>query len=114
MTLVPKEAKDLVLAPVAVAVDTNLRYLRDMSPEEIDNALVMQLNVGSPTSPEERAAMVLEAAVRLVDLHGWEAEITDDRARVRISGGSVTLDLGLSATLLSYITGGPAEVAKPV
>jgi hypothetical protein len=50
----------------------------------------------------------------LVDLHGWEAEITDDRARVRISGGSVTLDLGLSATLLSYITGGTAEVAKPV
>jgi hypothetical protein len=38
-------------------------------------------------------------------MHHWKAEITDDAARLRLSGGSVTLDLGLSAALLDYIEG---------
>jgi hypothetical protein len=113
MTLVPKEAKDLVLAPVAAAIDLNLRYLRDRSPEEIEYELILELNVRPSTSPEERAARVLEAALRNVDLHGWGAEITDDRARVRISGGSVSLDLGLSASLLRYLTEGATKAAEP-
>lgn len=113
MTLVPKEAKDLVLAPVAAAIDSNLQYLRDKSPEEIEYALTLELNVRPSTSPEEREARVREAAVRMVDLHGWTVEITDDRARVRISGGSVSLDLGLSASLLRYITEGATKAAEP-
>ena len=44
-------------------------------------------------------------ALREVDLHHWDAAITDDFARLRLSGGSVSLDLGLSASILAYIRG---------
>jgi hypothetical protein len=37
---------------------------------------------------------------------GGEAEISADAARLHLSGGSVTLDVGLSATILAYIVDG--------
>ena len=49
---------------------------------------------------------MLDEAVRGVDLHTWHTEITDDSARLRLSGGSVTIDLGLSANIMRYIENG--------
>jgi hypothetical protein len=49
---------------------------------------------------------VLEAAVRNVDLHGWTPTVTEDHCRLRLSGGSVSLDLGLGAAIMRYIDGG--------
>jgi hypothetical protein len=48
-------------------------------------------------------------ALRNVDRHGWDATITDDDCRLRLSGGSVTLDLGLGGTVMRYIDGDRAE-----
>ena len=42
----------------------------------------------------------------MVELHGWQVGITDDAARVRLSGGTVSIDLGLSASILEYIESG--------
>ena len=44
-------------------------------------------------------------ALRDVTLQGWSAELTDDAARLHLGGGSVSLDLGLSAEILRYIAG---------
>ncbi len=96
-----------MLAPVAANIDLNLQPLRDKSPSDIGDALAIALNVDRGGDREQRAARILEAAVRLVDLHDWQAEITDDAARLRLSGGSVTIDLGLSATINRYIENGP-------
>ena len=111
MTLHPKAMTDLALAPVAAQVDANLAKLRDKSPGEIAYEVELQLNrVPSDTdSAEDRAEIVRELAVRDVDLHGWEAQLTGDRFRLRLSGGSVTLDLGLSPSLLGYISEGAAS-----
>lgn len=49
---------------------------------------------------------MLETALLGVDVHDWHAEITSDGARLRLSGGSVSIDLGLSATILEYIEHG--------
>jgi hypothetical protein len=57
-------------------------------------------------TPEERAEFVLRAAVRNVDPHGWHATITDDACRLHLSGGSVTLDLGLGGAVMHYIKAG--------
>lgn len=112
MTIPPKERKDLALAPVAAAVDLNLQRLRDRSLEEIDYELTLELNVpANADDAEERAARVLQVALRDVDLHHWGAAITDDRSRLRLSGGSVSLDLGLSASLLAYIRDGVKAAA---
>jgi len=54
----------------------------------------------------QREAWILGEALRGVELHEWQAEITDDAARLRLGGGSVSIDLGLSATILYYIENG--------
>jgi hypothetical protein len=107
MTLRPKTPKDLMLAPVAAEIDLNLQGLRDKSPAQIHEGLAVALNVGTAgVDRAERAARVLRDALRDVDLHEWQAEITEDGARLRLSGGSVSIDLGLSATILQYIEHG--------
>jgi hypothetical protein len=109
VTIHPKVPKDLALAPVAAAIDLNLRHLRDKSPAEIDFALALALNRTTTDGDRtDRAAWVLQEAVRGADLHAWHTEVTDDAARLRLSGGSVTIDLGLSASLMSYIENGVA------
>ena len=108
MTLRPKTPRDLLLAPVAAEIDLNLQSLRDKSPGDIGDALGVALNVDTAGADRaQRAARILDAALRAVELHEWHAEITDDAARLRLSGGSVTIDLGLSATILHYIENGP-------
>ena len=105
MPLHPRTTKDLMLAPVAAQIDMNLQRVRDQSLDEIDNALQLELNrPPADDSPAERASRVLDLALRNVEVHDWHAEITDDAARLRLSGGSVSLDLGLSRSLMNYIT----------
>jgi hypothetical protein len=104
MTLHPRTPKDLLLAPVAAEIDLNLQFLRDVSPAEIDDAIALAINNSTAGADrDQRAAWILQEAVRGVELHEWRAEITDDAARLRLSGGSVTVDLGLSAAILDYI-----------
>jgi hypothetical protein len=107
MPLHPKVPKDLALAPLAAGIDLNLQRLRDKEPSEISYELALELDTDeNPLStPSQRADRVLHVALRDVDLHHWEAEITDDYARLRLTGGSVSLDLGLSASILAYIRG---------
>lgn len=104
MPLLPKEPADLALAPVAVNIDRNLAPLRDTSLEEIRFDVALQLNESPARSPEERADQIREVALRQVDMHDWHAEISADFARLRLYGGSVSLDLGLSAAIRRYIT----------
>jgi hypothetical protein len=107
MTLLPRAPLDMVLAPVAAQIDLNLQQLRDRTPGEIDYELQLQLDRPTMTDArEERAEHVLRAALRNIDRHGWEATITEDGCRLRLTGGSVSLDLGLGASVMTYIDGG--------
>ena len=109
LSVMPKSPHDLSLAPVAVMIDLNLRPLRDIEPFEILAHLELMLDRPERTGTrDERADRVLETALRNVELHGWKGEITADSSRIRLSGGSVTLDLGLSATILRFIDGEPS------
>ena len=106
MTLHPKNPTDLMLAPVAAEVDINLRSLRDKTDSQIELELALALDMPGAGTREGRAAQVLAAALRGVDPHGWDAAITDDHARIRLDGGSVTLELGLGTALTNYIEAG--------
>jgi len=104
MSIPPKVPRDLALAPVAAEVDLNLQRFRDLPPDEIRAQLDLELDRPELRhTRDERAGRVLHAALRNVNMHHWAAEITQDGARLRLTGGSVTLDLGLSASLLHYI-----------
>lgn len=110
MTLHPKNQKDLMLAPVAVEIDRNLQRLRVASPYDVLAELELELDRPAMCSERsERAELVLRQALRHVDMHGWTAAITDDGTRVHLGGGSVSLDLGLSAGITSYIEQGVGE-----
>jgi hypothetical protein len=107
MTMAPKEPKDLALAPVAAAIDVNLQRLRDKAPQDIDYELTLELNQSpSGRDADERAARVLRVALRDVEMHHWTAAVTDDCSSLRLSGGSVSIDLGLSASVRGYIVDG--------
>jgi hypothetical protein len=107
MTVHPKKQRDLMLAPVAAEIDLNLQRLRDGSPRDVMAELELELDRPAMcTSRDERAELVLRQALRGVDLHGWTAAITDDGSRVHLDGGSVSLDLGLSAAITSYVQDG--------
>ena len=109
MTVHPKNQKDLMLAPVAVEIDRNLQRLRGASPYEVLAELELELDRPAMCAePSERAELVLRQALRDVDLHGWTATLTDDASRVHLDGGSVSIDLGLSPAITSYIIEGAA------
>ena len=108
MTIRPKTPKDLLLAPVAAEIDHNLVPLREMSPAQLGDALAIAFNADRAGADRgQRAARILDEAVRGVELHEWHVEITDDAARLRLSGGSVSIELGLSPSIRSYIENGP-------
>jgi len=110
MTLHPKAPIDLTLAPVAAGIDLNLQELRDKEPEEIGFVLGLKLDRPPiPNSRDERAEHVLRAALRNVELHGWKGSISDDACRLHLAGGSVTLDLGLGASVMRYIEDGGGD-----
>ena len=107
MTLHPKNPRDMALAPVAAGIDLNLQGLRDKRPSELDTELQLELNGPPiPNTRDMRARQVLRASFRDVDLHGWQCSITKDACRLHLTGGSVTLDLGLGATIMEYIETG--------
>jgi len=103
----PRSSTDLFLAPVAVEVDRNLQRLRDLDPVQLATELDLELD--RPESPSadraERQERVLQVALRNVALHDWNATITEDGARLHLHGGSVSLDLGVSASITKYIGG---------
>jgi hypothetical protein len=109
MALHPKVPRDMALAPVAAEIDLNLQGLRDKGLTELNTELQLELNgPPMPNTRAERAAHVLRAAFRDVDLHGWQGSITEDACRLHLTGGSVTIDLGLGASIMRYIEAGVA------
>lgn len=107
MTIHPKNQTDLMLAPVAAEIDRNLRRLRDGSPQDVMAELELELDRPAMyLDRDARAELVLRQALRYVEMHGWTAVITDDANRLHLSGGSVSIDLGLSGAITSYIEEG--------
>jgi hypothetical protein len=114
MTIRPKAPIDVALAPVAAEIDLNLQRLRDRAPSEIEYELQLELNRPLfANTYEERATHVVNVALRNVDLHGWHVAVTEDACRLHLSGGSVSLDLGLGATVMGYIESGLAPASRP-
>jgi hypothetical protein len=105
MTLHPRKPTDLTLAPVAAEIDQNLQPLRDADASDVAAAITLTVNENVGETREQRAKQVYLSALRDVDLHGWTAAISDDSTRLQLRGGSVALDIGLSATLRDYIEG---------
>jgi hypothetical protein len=100
----PKSLQDLSLAPVAVEIDRNLQRLRGKPFSDIE--LELSLELDAPVEwddPAQRREHVLAFAIRNVTLHDWDTTLTDDWSAIRLSGGSVTLDVALSRTVEDFL-----------
>ena len=86
-------------------LDHNLQPLRDADRENLVAAITLTVNENVGETRDARAKQVYLTAVRDVDLHGWTAAISDDSTRLQLRGGSVALDVGLSAGCRDYIEG---------
>lgn len=107
MAIHPKQPKDLVLAPVAAEIDINLQRLRKHEPSEVEAELELELDRPAKSGDrKERAELVLRQALRGVDMRGWTAVITEDGCGLHLEGGSVSIDLALSAGITNYIENG--------
>ena len=96
-----------MLAPVAAKIDQNLQRLRAGIADQVEAELELELDrPAKSTDRAEREDLVLRQAVRNVDMHGWKVAISADGSRLQLSGGSVSLDLGLSAGITRYIQEG--------
>ena len=105
MSTLPKQPKDLMLAPVAIEVDRNLQWLRDQPVNKVETALQLILDrPGRDHTRRGREERILEAALNNVDLHGWHAEITPDGTGLRLIGGSVSLELALGANVQDHLS----------
>jgi len=105
MTIHPKEPKDLMLAPVAAEIDRNLQLLRERSPEEVETALQLVLDRPEWATRETREERILKAALQGVEMHGWHADITADYTGLRLSGGSVSIQLALGSSVQAHLAG---------
>jgi hypothetical protein len=68
----------------------------------------LELELDRPAMSHERAGLALRQALGNVDMHGWTATVTADGCRVHLDGGSVSIDLALSANIVGYIQEGLA------
>jgi hypothetical protein len=111
MSLHPKTPKDLALAPVAAGIDANLQRLRErLDDAQIEYELTLELNEPAERDDrDERAMRVLALALRDVDLHGWDANVTEDGSAIQLSGGSVSLQIALGAAVQQFV--GPVRVS---
>lgn len=106
MSVHPKHPRDLALAPVAVEINQNLQPLRDRASKDVEAGLQLILDtLGHPGTREGRAQRIQEVALQNVDAHGWDAKITEDGTSLRLTGGSVRLDIGLGRSIQTYIEG---------
>ena len=107
MTIHPRVQKDLMLAPVAAEIDINLQRIRDKTIRDLEAQLELELDTPAMSRDrDERAELILRQALRGVGMHGWQASITDDGCRIHLDGGSVSIELGLSANVITYIQDG--------
>lgn len=102
MRTLPRDAADLMLGPVVLAVDKRLEALGTLSQGELARELALS-GLGGGTGPRIRTAALLMSLQRDTALHGWQLSI--DPRGVRLTNGNHSVTLGLPANLKAYLAG---------
>ena len=100
MTPLPHDLADLAMAPVLIAVDTQLESFCGATQHEIAFRIALETD-RQPRDAAQRAEAVLETLLRFVDMHGWEARWST--RGLRLSHGDHEVTLGVPSNLISYL-----------
>jgi hypothetical protein len=111
MATIPHDVADLLLAPVALAVDARIASLSRLGPHELRAEVALCSN-HSDSTRERRESGLLITLGDLDDLHGWVLSL--DPRGVRLAHGQRSLVLGLSESILAYLEDpvGPASAGR--
>ncbi len=104
----PRSGSDLALAPVLIRLEQNLELLRTARSIPFELALELNDDERSYPTPQTRAARLLRAATRNVNLHGLTAASTADLNGLSVSHGEYRVSLMLGARLADYVRSGAA------
>ena len=102
MPPLPHDVTDLALAPVVLAVDSQLESFSGLDQADIAFRIALETN-RQPRDARARGEAALETVTRFVDLHGWEATWTGRGLRLTHDAHSVTL--AVPQSLRDYLTG---------
>jgi hypothetical protein len=96
----PHDPTDLLLSPVALAIDERLEEFASMDATEIARRIVWETNMQPRTAAEARRALV-SCLTYLLDTHGWE--VSWDSRGIRLHHDDHDVVLGVPDNLLDYV-----------
>lgn len=108
MTPLPHDASDLYLAPIALELDARLEELGTLTAEELVLRVALAGDLPSETYPERKEGL-LRAATELIDMHHWNAGITE--RGLQIQHGKRSIVLALPRNVHDFINGVAANPA---
>lgn len=96
----PHDPADLLLSPIALAIDERLEELGQLDRAELARRITIETNT-QPHCHEDAARAVCAAATYLIDTHGWETRW--DRRGIRLFHGEHELVLGAPQNVRDYV-----------
>lgn len=107
----PHDTTDLLLSPVALALDERLEELGRMSPRELRRRVTWETNM-VPRTPEAAARAIVSTVTYLIDTHGWT--VSWDARGLRLHHGAHDVVLGVPASVVAYVNsaGGHVPAAR--
>ena len=108
-TLYPHSGSDLALAPVLIQLERNLEMLRSADRVVFELALELNDTESFYRTPESRAARVVRAVTRNVNLHGLEVAPSADLAGLTVSHKEYRVSLMLGSRLGAYVFEGAGQ-----
>lgn len=110
----PRSGSDLALAPVLIQLEQNLEQLRAARSIPFELALDLDDIESLYETPESRAARVVRAATRHVNLHGLRVAPSADLNGLTVSHGEYRVSLMLGARLTEYVRDGAGRALSTV
>lgn len=97
----PHDPTDLLLSPVALAIDERLEELAKLDATELSRRVTWETNT-QPRNADEAARALVASITYLLDTHGWE--VSWDARGIRLHHDEHDVVLGVPDNLVDYVT----------
>jgi hypothetical protein len=96
----PHDTTDLLLAPVALAIDARLQELAVLNASSLQQRITWETNMVSWSSEEAGRAVVADVTY-LIPTHGWD--VSWDARGIRLQHGEHSVVLGAPDNVRDYV-----------
>lgn len=96
----PHDPTDLLLAPVALAIDTRLRELAGLDHTALTERITVETNM-SVHSRDDAQRAVIETVTYLIDTHDWD--VTWDERGILLTHNAHRIALGLPPNVRDFV-----------